>query len=245
GGGVTGCGVALDAAGRGLSVALLEARDLAAGTSSRSSKLIHGGLRYLEQLNLGLVHEALVERGVLQRIAPHLVRPQPFLVPLTGPWQRPYYGAGVLLYDAFAAGSPFGRGLPRHRHLSRRRLLAEFPGLRADAVTGAIRYYDAQVDDARFVVSLARTAAADGAAVLTSGRVTGLRRDGERVVGVRVRDLEGRRGYDVRARAVVAATGVWSDDIGEMLKAGDPAGDPAAGAGGAAPVRLRVRASKG
>ena len=236
GGGVTGTGVALDAASRGLSVALVEARDLAAGTSSRSSKLIHGGLRYLEQLNLALVHEALVERGLLlQRIAPHLVRPQPFLLPLTRHWQRPYYGAGLLAYDLFASTSAFGRGLPRHRHLSKRALLAEFPGLRADTVVGAIRYYDAQVDDARFVVALARTAAAYGAALLTSARVTGLLRDGERVTGVRVRDLEGRRSYDVRARAVVAATGVWSDDVGEMLAAGQAG----------ARIQLRVRASKG
>jgi glycerol-3-phosphate dehydrogenase len=238
GGGVTGTGVALDAASRGLSVALLEARDLAAGTSSRSSKLIHGGLRYLEQLNLALVHEALVERGLLlRRIAPHLVRPQPFLLPLTRHWQRPYYGAGVFAYDLFASVSPFGRGLPRHRHLSRRALLAQFPGLRADAVVGAIRYHDAQVDDARFVVAVARTAAAYGAAVVTSARVTALLRDGERVVGVRVRDLEGRRSYDVRSRAVIAATGVWSDDVGTMLRSGDPAGKATMG--------LRVRASKG
>jgi glycerol-3-phosphate dehydrogenase len=235
GGGVTGTGVALDAASRGLSVALLEARDYAAGTSSRSSKLIHGGLRYLEQLNLALVHEALVERGLLlRRIAPHLVRPQPFLLPLTKAWQRPYYGAGVLAYDVFAAASPFGRGLPRHRHLSKRALLAAFPGLRPEAVVGAIRYYDAQVDDARFVVALARTAAAYGAAMLTSARVTGLLRDGERVTGVQVRDLEGRRSYEVRARSVVAATGVWSDDVGEMLRAT-----------GGTTMGLRVRASKG
>jgi glycerol-3-phosphate dehydrogenase len=248
GGGVTGAGTALDAASRGLSVALVEARDLAAGTSSRSSKLIHGGLRYLEQLNLSLVHEALVERGLLvQRLAPHLVRPQPFLLPLRRYWQRPYYGAGVLTYDLFAAASPFGRGLPRHRHLSRRALLAQFPGLRPDAVTGAIRYYDAQVDDARFVVALARTARAYGAAVATSARVTDLLRDGERVVGVRVRDLEGHHSYDVRARAVVAATGVWSDDVGAMLRAGDPVVAAAADGTPGRPrsAGLRVRASKG
>ena len=238
GGGVTGAGVALDAASRGLSVALVEARDYAAGTSSRSSKLIHGGLRYLEQLNLALVHEALVERGLLLgRLAPHLVRPQPFLLPLTRHWQRPYYGAGVLAYDAFAAATPFGRGLPVHRHLSRRAVLAEFAGLRPDAVVGGIEYHDAQVDDARFVVTLSRTAARYGAALVPSARATALLRDGERVVGARVTDLEGRRSLEVRARAVVAATGVWSDDVGEMLAAGNPPGSPTVG--------LRVRASKG
>jgi glycerol-3-phosphate dehydrogenase len=238
GGGVTGAGVALDAASRGLSVALVEARDYAAGTSSRSSKLVHGGLRYLEQLNLRLVHEALVERGLLLgRLAPHLVRPQPFLLPLTRHWQRPYYGAGVLAYDVFALASPFGRGVPAHRHVSRRGVLSCFPGLRSSAVVGGIVYHDAQVDDARFVVALARTAAHYGAALAPSVRATALLRDGERVVGARVRDLEGRRSFEVRARAVVAATGVWSDDVGEMLAAGNPPGSPTAG--------LRVRASKG
>ena len=232
GGGVTGAGVALDAASRGLSVAVLEARDWAAGTSSRSSKLIHGGLRYLEQLNLRLVHEALVERGLLlQRLAPHLVRPVPFLLPLTRRLvQRPYFGAGVLAYDVFAAASPYGRGVPHHQHLSRRATLAEFPGLRPEAVVGAIEYYDGQVDDARLVVGLARTAAHYGAALVTSARVTGLLRDGERVVGAQARDLETGREVQVRARAVVAATGVWSNDIGELLGGG---------------AGLRVRASKG
>jgi glycerol-3-phosphate dehydrogenase len=232
GGGVTGAGVALDAASRGLSVALLEARDWAAGTSSRSSKLIHGGLRYLEQLDLRLVHEALVERGLLlQRLAPHLVRPVPFLLPLTRRFvQRPYYGAGVLAYDLFAAASRYGRAVPRHRHLSRQAALAELPGLLPEVVAGAIEYYDGQVDDARLVVGLARTAAHYGASLVTSARVTGLLREGERVVGAQARDLESGQDLQVRARAVVAATGVWSNDIGEMLGGG---------------VGLRVRASKG
>jgi glycerol-3-phosphate dehydrogenase len=163
GGGVTGVGAALDAASRGLSVALLEAQDLASGTSSRSSKLIHGGLRYLEQLEFGLVHEALRERGLLAgRLAPHLVRPVPILVPLTasrGPlapvervWQRAYYGAGVALYDVFAGiTSEAVRGMPAHRHLTRTAARRAFPSLREDVLTGAIRYYDGQVDDARYV----------------------------------------------------------------------------------------------
>src|SRR3712207_24505 len=146
GGGVVGAGAALDAASRGLTVALVEARDWASGTSSRSSKLIHGGLRYLEQFAFPLVHEALSERArLLQTIAPHLVRPLPFLLPLTRRvWQRAYFGAGVALYDALGAAFTRGREVPRHRHLSRKKTLEAFPGPRGDVVRGAIRYWDAQ-----------------------------------------------------------------------------------------------------
>jgi glycerol-3-phosphate dehydrogenase len=237
GGGVTGAGAALDAASRGLSVGLLEARDWAAGTSSRSSKLIHGGLRYLEQLAFPLVHEALSERArLVQTIAPHLVTPLPFLLPLTAPvWQRAYYGAGVALYDVLGAALTNERQIPRHRHLSRKATLAAFPGLRGDVVRGAIRYWDAQVDDARHTLAVVRSAAGYGARVLSSARVTGLLRDGggsgAPVVGVQVADLADGSSFSVRARSVVAATGVWSDDIGAML-------------GDSAPS-LRVRASKG
>jgi glycerol-3-phosphate dehydrogenase len=242
GGGVTGAGAALDAASRGLSVALVEARDLAAGTSSRSSKLIHGGLRYLEQLELHLVHEALTERGLLStRIAPHLVRPVPILVPLMAgspparAWHRGYYGAGVLAYDAFAGVFGSGRGMPLHRHLTRDGARHIFPSLRADKIAGAIRYFDGQVDDARLVVNLARTAASLGAAVVTSARVTGFMREAREVIGVRVRDLESPDSpeFEVRARTVVAATGVWSDDMSQMLS--DVGVRPG----------MRVRASKG
>src|SRR5215211_3972142 len=232
GGGVTGAGAALDAASRGLSVALVEARDYAAGTSSRSSKLIHGGLRYLERLNFALVREALKERGLLlTRLAPHLVRPVPFLIPLEHRlWQRAYYGAGVALYDTL--GSIFGtsRGLPRHRHLSRSGARRLFPGLRRDVQIGAIRYYDGQVDDARFTLTVARTAASYGAAMGTSVRVVDVLKDVREVIGVRVRDMETGDEFDLRARTVIAATGVWSDDLSEML--------------GSRPG-LRVRASKG
>ncbi len=237
GGGVTGAGAALDAASRGLSVGLLEARDWAAGTSSRSSKLIHGGLRYLEQLAFPLVHEALHERArLVQTIAPHLVSPLPFLLPLTAPvWQRAYYGAGVALYDGLGAALTPGRPIPRHRHLSRKKTLAAFPGLRGDVVRGAIRYWDAQVDDARHTLAVVRTAAGYGASVLSSARVTGLLRDGDAadspVIGARVADLADGSSFTVRARSVIAATGVWSDDIGEMLGPSAPS--------------LKVRASKG
>ncbi|NYJ04602.1 glycerol-3-phosphate dehydrogenase/oxidase [Petropleomorpha daqingensis] len=237
GGGVTGAGAALDAASRGLSVALLEARDWAAGTSSRSSKLIHGGLRYLEQFAFPLVHEALHERArLVQTIAPHLVTPLPFLLPLTAPvWQRAYYGAGVALYDVLGAALAADRGIPTHRHLSRRATLEAFPALRGDAVHGAIRYWDAQVDDARHTLAVVRTAAGYGARVLSSARVTGLLREGggaqAPVVGVRVADLTDGSSFTVRARSVIAATGVWSDDVGAMLGVEAPS--------------LRVRASKG
>jgi glycerol-3-phosphate dehydrogenase len=237
GGGVTGAGAALDAASRGLSVGLLEARDWAAGTSSRSSKLIHGGLRYLEQFAFPLVHEALSERArLVQTIAPHLVTPLPFLLPLTAPvWQRAYFGAGVALYDVLGAALTPGREIPTHRHLSRRATLQAFPGLRGDVVRGSIRYWDAQVDDARHTLAVVRTAAGYGARVLSSARVVGLLRDGDGasapVVGVRVADLTDGSSFSVRARSIVAATGVWSDDIGAMLGSSAPS--------------LRVRASKG
>ncbi len=213
GGGVVGAGVALDAVTRGLSVALFEGRDWAAGTSSRSSKLIHGGLRYLEMLDFGLVREALRERGLLsQRLAPHLVRPVPFLYPLKHRgWERLYAGSGVALYDAMGMSSGTSRGLPRHRHLTRGRALRECPSLRKDALVGAIQYYDAQVDDARHTMSVVRTAAAYGALVANRARVIGFLREGERVTGVRVRDFESDTEIEVRARQVVNATGVWTD----------------------------------
>jgi glycerol-3-phosphate dehydrogenase len=214
GGGVVGAGAALDAAARGLTVTLVEARDFAAGTSSRSSKLIHGGLRYLEQLDFWLVREALKERGLLlHRLAPHLVRPVSFLLPLQHRvWERAYIGAGVALYDTIGGA----RALPMHRHLSHTRAMELAPALRDDAMIGAIRYFDAQVDDARHTMTIARTAAQHGATVLTRTKVTGLLRDGERVIGAHVTDLETGREYTVRARRVISATGVWTDEMNKM-----------------------------
>jgi len=214
GGGVVGAGAALDAATRGLRTGLVEARDLASGTSSRSSKLIHGGLRYLEMLDFGLVAEALAERGLmLEKLAPHLVRPVKFLYPLTHRgWERLYLGAGLALYDAMSKASGHGAGVPLHRHLTRRGALRAAPSLKKDALVGALQYYDAQVDDARHTMTIGRTAAAYGAPVATRTRVVDLLREGERVTGARVVDLESNREYMIRARQVVNATGVWTDD---------------------------------
>ncbi|MBC9225776.1 FAD-dependent oxidoreductase [Aeromicrobium sp. 636] len=214
GGGVVGGGAALDAATRGLTVGLVEARDFASGTSSRSSKLIHGGLRYLEMLDFRLVAEALGERSLLiDKLAPHLVKPVPFLYPLTHRvWERFYAGSGVALYDSMALLSGRSRGVPRHRHLTRTGARRVMPALRKDALVGALHYYDGQVDDARHTMFLSRTAAAYGAHVASRTRVIDLLREGGRVVGARVKDLESGREIDVRARQVVNATGVWTDE---------------------------------
>jgi glycerol-3-phosphate dehydrogenase len=228
GGGVTGAGAALDAATRGLRVALVEARDWAAGTSSRSSKLIHGGLRYLEQLNFGLVKEALTERGLLlEALAPHLVRPVPFMYPLSRRYvERPYVGIGMILYDTMGGAR---RGIPGHRHWSKRKALQVNPGFNPNVLIGAVRYYDAQVDDARHTMMLARTAAHHGAVAATRLQVTGLLKEADHVAGVRVRDQESGDELDIRARRVVNATGPWTDQVQRL--------------GGVPPVR--VRPSKG
>ena len=214
GGGVVGAGAALDSVTRGLSTAIVEARDWASGASSRSSKLIHGGLRYLEMRDFGLVREALRERGLLlQHLAPHLVRPVPFLYPLTHyGWERSYVGSGILLYDIMAARSGRARGVPPHRHMTRRRALREAPCLRPDALVGAVQYWDAQVDDARYTMTAVRTAASFGALAANRVRVTGFVRQGERVTGAELVDLEEGRRFAVHARQVVNATGVWTDD---------------------------------
>ena len=231
GGGVVGAGSALDAATRGLKVGLVEARDFASGTSSRSSKLVHGGLRYLEMLDFRLVAEALKERGLLlQELAPHLVHPVAFLYPLQHRWwERFYAGSGVALYDAMSRLS--GRaGVPVHRHLTRRGARKLAPSLRKDALVGALHYYDAQVDDARHTMFIARTAAAYGAHVASRARVVELVREGERVTGAVVRDLEAGTTITIRAKQVVNATGVWTDETQAL---GGQRGE------------FRVRASKG
>src|SRR5689334_18492478 len=229
GGGVTGAGTALDAASRGLRVALVEARDLASGTSSRSSKLIHGGLRYLEQFDFKLVYEALRERDLLvSKLAPHLVKPVSFLYPLYQKGVgRPDVGAGLVLYDSMEGTR---RPVPRHRHLSARGALKRAPALSSDRLAGAMLYYDAQVDDARHTLTVARTAAAHSAVIGTRLSVVGLLRSAERVTGARVRDEESGRILEVSAEAVVICAGVWTDLVHEL--AGVQAG-------------YRVRMSKG
>src|SRR4051812_22962456 len=214
GGGVVGSGAALDAATRGLTVGLVEARDFASGTSSRSSKLVHGGLRYLEMLDFRLVAEALGERSLLlTKLAPHLVHPVPFLYPLTHRvWERFYAGSGVALYDSMALLSGRSRGVPHHRHLTRRGARRLMPALKKDALIGALHYYDGQVDDARHTMFLSRTAAAYGAHVASRTRVVGLLREGDRVIGAKVKGLESDREFDSRARQVVNSTGVWTDE---------------------------------
>ncbi len=219
GGGIVGAGSALDAVTRGLSVGILEARDWASGTSSRSSKLVHGGIRYLEQLDFRLVREALTERGLLlQRIAPHLVKPVRFLYPLKKRFtERFYVGAGMLLYDIFSYTGGRPPGVPHHRHLSKRQVKGLLPSLNTDAIVGGITYYDAQVDDALYVASLVRTASFYGAHAASRVRVEGFIKVGERVVGVHAHDLQTGERFEVRAKQVVNATGVWTDDTQRMV----------------------------
>lgn len=214
GGGIVGAGVARDAAMRGLRTVLVEQHDLAWGTSSRSSRLIHGGLRYLEQGAIGLVAEALRERAVLRRIAPHLVHPLPFVFPVHAGDRigRMKLGAGLLLYDLLA----LLRNVGRHRMLSKRQLLAREPLLRDRGLRGGALYYDAQCDDARLVIATARSAAAHGAAILHYAAVRGFRREDGRIAGAEVEDrLTGER-LELRAQVVVSATGPWTDGVRRM-----------------------------
>ena len=228
GGGVVGAGCALDAATRGLKVALVEARDFASGTSSRSSKMFHGGLRYLEQLEFGLVREALHERELsLTTLAPHLVKPLPFLFPLTKRvWERPYIAAGIFLYDQLGGA----KSVPAQKHLTKSGALRLAPGLKRSSLIGGIRYFDTVVDDARHTMTVARTAAHYGAVVRTSTQVVSLLREGDRVTGVTVRDTEDGAVTEVRGHVVINATGVWTAEVQALSKERG---------------RFRVRASKG
>ncbi len=212
GGGINGVGVALDAVTRGLTVALVEGNDFASGTSSRSSKLIHGGLRYLEQYDFKLVREALHERELLvSSLAPHLVKPVAFLYPLHEKVkERTYVGAGLALYDALRG---FKRALPGHKHLSQKTISEIAPSLRTDVVTGAIRYFDAQVDDARHTMMIARTAKRHGAAIITHAKVDSLIKKGKRVTGAVVADLDSKKKINVKASTVIMCAGVWSDQL--------------------------------
>lgn len=231
GGGVVGAGAALDAVTRGLSVGIIEMRDWASGTSSRSSKLVHGGLRYLEMLDFALVREALTERGLLlEKLAPHLVKPVSFMYPLKQRLvERAYVGLGVLLYDLMSVSIGHGRGLPSHRHLSRRKSLKMAPALRKNALAGSIIYWDAQVDDARHTMELVRTAVSHGAHAASRTKLVEFIKQGNRVVGATVQDLESGREIDIYAREVVNATGIWTEEVQKIAGA----------------QSLNVRASKG
>jgi glycerol-3-phosphate dehydrogenase len=232
GGGATGLGVAIDAASRGYRTLLLEQSDLGKGTSSRSTKLVHGGVRYLQQGNVALVIDALKERGLLLSNAPHLVRNLSFVVPNYEWWEGPFYGIGLKMYDLLAGKQGFGRS----RVLSRDRTLQLLPTLEPEGLVGGVIYYDGQFDDARLCVAMARTASEQGAAIVTYAPVTGLVKEGGEVVGVRFRDADPcaagreRRGMgdgdggggerEVRAGVVVNATGPWTDDIRRMDEPG-------------------------
>jgi len=212
GGGVTGAGIALDAATRGLKVALVESQDYAAGTSSRSSKLIHGGLRYLEQYDFKLVREALHERELMVTTqAPHLVKPLSFLYPLHSKIrERTYVGAGIFLYDILRG---LQRALPNHKHLSHKKVQEAAPCLDPKIVLGGIEYFDAQVDDARHTMMIIRTAGLYGAVLTNHTRVESLVRNGEAVIGAEVTDLDSGKRITVRAKSTIMAAGIWSNEL--------------------------------
>ncbi len=212
GGGATGLGVALDAALRGFSVVLLESHDFAGGTSSRSTKLLHGGVRYLAQGNLALVREALAERATVLRVAPHLAQPLPFVMPSYRWWQTPFYGLGLKLYDLLAGGA----GLGRTEFLSREEALQALPGVNPNGLRGGVKYWDGQFDDARLALALARSAEAAGARVLNYAEVTAVRQlaSGDNPLSsLEVTDRRGGVNFELQARCVVNATGVWVDAL--------------------------------
>jgi glycerol-3-phosphate dehydrogenase len=212
GGGATGLGLALDAAARGFSVLLLESEDFAAGTSSRATKLVHGGVRYLAQGNVALVSEALHERATLLANAPHLAQRLAFVMPGYRWWERGFYGIGLKMYDTLAGS----RGLGATEFLSSAETRALLPTVRRRGLSGGVKYWDGQFDDARLAVALARTAVAQGAVVLNHCPVTALVREGGKVTGLVARDTETGATLTVAARCVVNATGVWVDDLRNM-----------------------------
>jgi glycerol-3-phosphate dehydrogenase len=219
GGGATGLGVALDAASRGYSTALVERGDFGQGTSSRSTKLIHGGVRYLRQGNVSLVLEALRERTVLRKNAPHLVRDLPFIVPTYDWWEGPFYGAGLKVYDLLAGRHGFGRS----HLLSRDETVARIPTVERRGLRGGIVYHDGQFDDARLVIELAKTAAREGAALVNYMRAEAFVTRAEAIEGVVARDLETGNVRELRARVVINATGAFCDDVRRLEDEGaDP-----------------------
>jgi glycerol-3-phosphate dehydrogenase len=215
GGGATGMGVAVDAASRGLSVVLVEAHDFGKGTSSRSTKLVHGGVRYLEQGNIPLVMSALKERGLMRQNAPHLVHDLAFVVPNYSWWEAPFYGIGLKLYDLLAGKYGFGPS----KLLSKEETLERLPALEPEGLVGGVVYYDGQFDDSRLLIHLAMTAADHGAALVNYCPATGLLRDADGYVnGVAARDEETGEELTISARMVVNATGVFTDSVRRMAE---------------------------
>jgi len=212
GGGATGVGCAIDAASRGYRTLLLEQGDFAQGTSSRSTKLVHGGVRYLQQGNFSLVIEALKERALLLKNAPHLVSNLPFIVPTYDWWERPFYGIGLKLYDVLAGRHGFGSS----EMLSKKDTLKQIPTVKKKGLRGGVIYYDGQFDDARLVVNMAESAAEQGATVLNYMRVNSLIKDQDRIRGVVTQDVETGKDYEPRAQVVINATGVFADSIRRM-----------------------------
>ncbi len=219
GGGATGLGCAIDAAARGYRPLLLEQHDFAKGTSSRSTKLVHGGVRYLRQGNVGLVLEALRERGTLLKNAPHLVHDMPFIVPLYDWWEGPFYGIGLRVYDLLAGRAGFGRS----KRLSVTETLQRLPTLESKGLNGGVKYFDGQFDDARLAINMAQTAIEQGAVALNYVQVTGLSHEDGVVNGVAACDVETGETFDVPAKVVVNATGVWADEVRRL---DDPAASP-------------------
>ncbi|MDB6140899.1 MAG: FAD-dependent oxidoreductase, partial [Verrucomicrobiaceae bacterium] len=219
GGGATGLGAAVDAASRGHSVLLVEQSDFAKGTSSRSTKLVHGGVRYLKQGNISLVFEALRERGLLCQNAPHLVHDLAFVIPTYHWWEGPFYGIGLKVYDGLA-----GRlGLQPSRYLTREDVLRLLPTIETEHLTGGIVYHDGQFDDARLAINLAQTATEHGAVVINHMACTGLLKENGHVSGVKLRDAEDGTEHVVHARCVINATGVFAD---ALRKVDDAAAEP-------------------
>ncbi len=217
GGGATGAGIAVDAASRGYEVLLLEQSDFGKGTSSRSTKLVHGGVRYLEQGNISLVMEALKERGILRQNAPHIVHNLAFVVPNYDWWEAPFYGLGLKVYNLLSGKYGFGNS----EILSREETLARLPGIKTEGLRGGVVYYDGQFDDTRLLINLMATAAEQGAALLNYARVTGFSKDADGFLnGVSALDLESGDAFAVRAKVVINATGAFGDAVRRMAEPG-------------------------
>lgn len=210
GGGSSGVGCAVDAASRGFDVLLLEQSDFGKGTSSRSTKLVHGGVRYLEQGNISLVREALKERGILQKNAPHLVHTQSFIVPCYSLWQKIFYGTGLKIYNLLSGKYGFGKS----RILSKKQTLEKLPNIKKENLSGGIIYFDGQFDDSRLLIDMVRTASENGANVLNYARVFGLtKNDQNKIDGVEFEDAESGELFSVKAKIVINATGAFTDEI--------------------------------